>query len=136
MPLLGKVLTVDGAVPPETRPTSAMILRMGRLNERSAKMLLRVIVCATETLGDVRPAIRALAVALDSYRSWPYPAATPKRISVLLATSRHAVVSSSRSLTVSVEPTVLPVNERTGKSRRRYVSETPGTTMDSCSRLR
>ena len=59
MPLLGNVLTVDGAVPPDTWPTSAITLKIGKLNERSPNMLLRVIFWATLIVDDVWPEIVA-----------------------------------------------------------------------------
>ena len=71
MPLLGKVLTVDGAVPPDTWPISAMILKIGKLNERSANMFERVIFCATATSNDVCP--ETVAFAATTGRGHFYP---------------------------------------------------------------
>src|SRR4051794_6539640 len=112
-----------------------MTLKTGKLNDRSVNMFVRVIFCATLIVGDVCPAIVASAFALDSYVSWPKPAAIPNSMRLLLATIRQAPVFSVRSEMWKVELLDVPVIDKTGRSRRRYVNAMPGTTSDSCRAL-
>src|SRR5262245_1310478 len=125
------VFTVVGSSPPNTRPISTTNLRIGMLNETSANMLPRVIDCEIETSLDVTPLVVAFATALALYLSQPMPAARPNATRLLLATIRQASVFSSKLFTRKVAPPALPLTATDGKSRLRYVIETPGVMSDS-----
>ncbi len=69
--------------------------------------------------------------AFSSYVSLPAPAAKPKTTRLLLTTARHAVVFTVALLMLSVLFPDVPCMEMVGRSRFKYVTDTPGTTIDS-----
>src|SRR2546430_158138 len=114
-------------VPPETSPISAFSLKSKRFIDRSAKMLVRVRFCDIDTglalaagLGGTVRAATCAPISVDaSYLSWPKPAASPKRIKLLLAVTRHALVLRLRLLTYSESLPLLPAMFNVGRSRTR-----------------
>src|SRR5258708_4260968 len=63
--------------------------------------------------------------------SWPAPAAKPNTTKLLLTTTRVAVVFTDALEMLRVLPFAVPIMLVVGRSRLRYVTANPGTTMDS-----
>src|SRR5262245_55540745 len=101
------------------------------LNETSANTLERLIDCEIEMSLDVIALLVAFATAVALYLSRPKPAARPNTTRLLLATIRQASVLSSKLFTRKVAFPALPLTETVGKSRLRYVMDTPGVMSDS-----
>src|SRR5204862_6268582 len=114
-------------VPPDTCPISALSLKRKRFIDRSAKTLVLVRFCERDTgpalaagLGGTVRAATCAPMSVDaSYLSCPMPAASPKRIRLLLAVTRHALVLRLRLLTYSESLPLLPAMFNVGRSRTR-----------------